>query len=87
MYVDGKTGNLLPPPSGVIFSPGLTSDGGVREEGAATFRLTDPTSPGQSPALPWLSVDAKTGLLKVKAQRKYRVPQRSPLLLAIRRLA
>lgn len=69
LWVDGKSGKLLPPPGGVLFSPVLLHDAGSRDAGQATYRLTDPASPGQSPKLPWLSIDAKTGTLKVTEQR------------------
>lgn len=69
LWVDGKSGKLLPPPGGLLLAPRLLSDAGEPEAAAIAYRLTDPARPGQAPALPWLSVDAKTGVLKVTEQR------------------
>ncbi|KAK3917394.1 Proto-oncogene tyrosine-protein kinase receptor Ret, partial [Frankliniella fusca] len=69
LWVDGKSGHLLPPPGGVLLVPRLQGDSGAPPPTTVTYRLTDPASPGQAPSLPWLAVDAKTGVLTVKEQR------------------
>lgn len=76
LRVDSKSGNLLAPPGGLLLAPLLQADDAQGVDaaatvapGAVTYRLTDPASPGQAPNLPWLSVDTKTGVLRVKEQR------------------
>lgn len=71
LWVDGKSGKLLPPPGGVLLTPALLDDAGKAVTAPTTYRLTSPTSPGQTPNLAWLTVDAKTGTLKVTEHREY----------------